>query len=125
MLFEEDFGVGGHVGFELAAGVVDGDANLEGGDVVFFDAKGCYAGDLAEEGLVLEGFDLNAGGLAEVDLADVGLVDLALHVDLMDVADGHDEGGGAAEDEDGADGVTLFDVAGEDHAVHGRGDGGV
>ncbi len=43
----------------------------------------------------------------------------------MDVSDGHDEGGGGAEDEDGADGVADFDVAGEDDAVHGRGDGGV
>ena len=125
VLFEEDLGVGGHVGFELAAGVVDGDADLEGGDVIFLDAEGCDAGDLAEEGLVLEGFDLDAGGLAEVDLADVGLVDLALDVDLADVADGHDQGGGAAHDEDGADGVTEFDVAGEDDAVHGRDDGGV
>ncbi len=43
----------------------------------------------------------------------------------MDVADGHDEGGGGAHDEDGADGVAEFDVAGEDDAVHWRGDGGV
>ena len=125
VLFEEDFGVGGHVGFELAAGVVDGDADLKGGDVVLFDAEGSDAGDFAEEGLVLEGFDLDAGGLAQVDLADVGLVDLALDVDLVDVADGHDEGGGAADDEDGADGVAFFDVAGEDDAVHWGGDGGV
>ncbi len=82
MLFEEDFGVGGHVGFELAAGVVDGDADLEGGDVVFFDAEGSDLGDFAEEGLVLEGLYLDAGGLAHVDLADVGFVDLALYVDL-------------------------------------------
>ena len=125
MLFEEDLGVGGHVGFELTAGVVDGDADLEGGDVVLFDAEGSDFRDFAEEGFVLEGFDLDAGGLAEVDLADVGLVDLALDVDLGDVADGHDEGGGGAEDEDGADGVADLDVAGEDGAVHGRGDGGV
>jgi len=122
---EEDLGVGGHVGFELAAGVIDGDANLEGGDVVFFDAEGSDFGDLAEEGFVLEGLDLDAGRLTEVDLADVGLVDLALDVDLSGVADGHDEGGGGAEDKDGADSVADFDVAGEDGAVHRRGDGGV
>ena len=125
VLFEEDFGVGGHVGFEFAAGIVDGDADLEGGDVIFFDAEGGDLGDLALEGLVFEGFDLDAGGLAEIDLADVGLVDFALNVDLGGVADGHDEGGGGTEDEDGADGVADFDVAGEDDAVHGRGDGGV
>lgn len=119
VLFEDDFGVGGHVGLELAAGIVDGDANLEGGDVVLLDAKGSDAGDLAEEGLVFEGFHLDAGGLAEIDLADIGLIDLALDVDLVDVADGHDEGGGAAEDEDGGDGIAFFHVAGEDHTVHG------
>ena len=43
VLFEEDLGVGGHVGFELAAGVVDGDADLEGGDVVLLDAEGSDA----------------------------------------------------------------------------------
>ena len=47
VFFEEDLGVGGHVGFELAAGVVDGDANFEGGDVVFFDAEGGDLGDFA------------------------------------------------------------------------------
>src|SRR6266851_6220381 len=125
VLFEEDLGVGGHVGFELAARVVDGDADLKGGDFVLLDAEGGDAGDFAEEGLVLEGLDLDARGLAEVDLADVGLVDLALDVDVLDVADGHDEGGGGAHDEDGADRVTELDVAGEDDAIHGRGDGGV
>ena len=44
---------------------------------------------------------------------------------MLDVADGHDEGGGGAHDEDGADGVAEFDVTGEDDAIHGRGDGGV
>ena len=125
VLFEEDLGVCGHIGFELTAGVVDGDANLKGRDVVFFDAQGSDLGDLAEEGFVLEGFDLDAGGLAEIDLADVGLVDLALDVDLGGVADSHDQGGGGAEDKDGADGVADLDVAGEDGAIHGRGDGGV
>ena len=125
VLFENDFGVGGHVGLELAAGVVDGDANFEGGDVVFFDAEGSDLGDDAAEGLVAEALDLDAGGLAEIDLADVGLVDLALDVDLVGVAEGHDEGGGGAEDEDGADRVADFDVAGEDGAVDGGGDGGV
>ncbi len=79
----------------------------------------------AGEGAVGEALDLDAGGLAEVDLADVGLVDLAFDVDLVGVAEGHDEGGGGAEDEDGADGVADLDVAGEDDAVDGRGDGGV
>jgi hypothetical protein len=122
---EEDLGVGGHIGFEFAAGVVDGDAYLEGGDVVLFDAKRGDLGDLAEEGLVLEGLDLDACWLTHVDFADVCLVDLALYVNLASVADRHDQGGRGTEDEDGADGVSDLDVAGEDGAVHGRGDGGV
>lgn len=125
MLVKDDLGVGGHVCFEFAAGIVDGDANLESGDVVFFNAERRDLGDFAEEGFVFEGFDLDAGGLAEVDLADVRLVDFALDVDLCGIADGHDEGGGGAEDEDGADGIADLDVAREDGALHGRSDGGV
>lgn len=94
VFFEEDFSVCGHVGFEFAARIFDGDADLEGGDVIFLHAEGGDAGDFAEEGLVLEGLDLDAGLLAKIDAADIGLVDLALDVDLADVADGHDEGGG-------------------------------
>src|SRR5437588_621553 len=74
---------------------------------------------------VLERFHFDAGRLAEIDLADVGFVYLALYVDLGDVTDGHDESGGGAEDKDGANGVADLDVAGEDGAIHGRCDGGV
>ena len=125
VLLEEDLGVRGHVGFEFAAWIVDGDADFEGGDVIFFDAEWGDFCDLALESFVFEGFDFDAGCLSEIDLADVGLVDFALHVNLSGVADGHDESGGRAEDEDGADGVTDLNVAGEDGAVHRRRDGGV
>jgi hypothetical protein len=118
VLFEENLGVGGHIGFELTAGVVDGDADLEGGDVVLFDAEWSDLGYLALEGFVLKGFDLDPGGLAEVDLADVGLVYLALNVDLGDVADGHNQGCGGSEDKDRADCVADLDVTREDGAVH-------
>ncbi len=47
VLFEDDLGVGGHVGLELAAGVVDGDLDFEGGDVVLLDAERCDLGDVA------------------------------------------------------------------------------
>ena len=49
VLIEENFGVGGHVGLELAAGVVDGDANLEGRDVVLFHAHRSDLGHFAIE----------------------------------------------------------------------------
>ena len=88
----------------------------------FSTPSGSDAGDFAEEGLVAKAFDLDAGGLAEIDLADVRLVDLTLYVDLVDVANGHDEGGGGAEDEDGRHGIAFLNVAGEDDAIHGRGD---
>ena len=125
VFFKEDFGVGGHVGFQLAAWVVDRDADLEGGDVILLHAEGSDASDFAEEGLVFEGLDFDARGLAKVDLADVGLIDFTLNVDLPNVADGHHEGSGRTHDKDGADGVAEFDVAGEDDAIHWRGDSGV
>jgi hypothetical protein len=125
VLFKEDLGVGGHIGLEFAARVVDGNADLKGSDIVLLDAEGSDAGDLAEEGLLFEGLDLNASGLAEVDLANIRLIDPPLHIDLVDIADGHDEGRGAAEDEDGGDCVAFFHVAGEYDSVHGRSDGGV
>lgn len=125
VLVEDDLRVGGHIGFELAAGVIDGDTNLEGGDIILFNAEWGDLRDLTLEGFVLEGFDLDAGGLAEIDPADIRLVDLTLDVDVSGVADGHDEGSGGAEDEDRANGVTDLNVAGENDAVHGRDDGGV
>ena len=125
MFFKEDLGVGGHVGFQFAAGIVDGDADFKGGDVVLFDAEWSDLSDLALERFVFEGFDLDAGGLTEIDLADVGLVDLALDVNLGGVADGHDQSRRGTEDEDGADGVANLNVSREDGAVHRRGDGGV
>ena len=64
--------------------------------------------------LVPEALNLDACRLAEVDVSDIGFVHFALNVDLVDVALGHHEGGGRAEDEDRADGIPDFDVAGED-----------
>ena len=125
VLFKEDFGVGGHVGFEFSAWVVDGDSDFKGGDVVLLDAEGRDAGDFTEESLVFERLYLDASGLTEVNLADVGLVDLALNIDLTDVTDGHDEGCGGTHDQDGADGIAEFDVAREDDAIHWGGNGGV
>ena len=125
VFFEDDLGVGGHVGLELAAGIVDGDLDLEGGDVILLDAERSDLGDAAGEGAAGEALDLDARGLAEIDLGDVGLVDFAFDVDLVGIAEGHDEGCRGAEDEDGADGVADLHVAGEDDAVDGRGDGGV
>src|SRR6266403_4061643 len=64
---EKDFGVGAHVGFELAAGVGNGYAHFERGDVVLLLAKRRNLGDLAGEFLVLEGFHYDARRLAQED----------------------------------------------------------
>jgi len=52
----------------------------------FLDAQRRDLGHLAGELLILEGLDHNARRLAEVHLADVGLVDLAEHVHVAHVA---------------------------------------
>src|SRR5437899_176140 len=118
LLLADDLGVCAHVRLQLAAGVLDGDAHLEGGDVVLLLAERRDLRHLAHELLVLERLDRDPGLLAHVHLADVGLVHLAEHVDAGDVAEGHDEGRLGAEDEDRADGVAHLHVAGEDEARH-------
>ena len=85
----------------------------------FSTPSGRDLGDLALERLVLERLDHDAGPLAQVDLADVGLVDLAEHVDLAHVAQRHHQGRLRAEDEDRAHRVAHLDVAREDEPVHG------
>ena len=54
VLLENDLRVGCHVGLELAARVVDRDADLEGGHVVLFDAERSDFGNGAAEDLVAE-----------------------------------------------------------------------
>src|SRR4051812_47421347 len=125
VLFEDDLRVRGHRSFQFATGVIDRDTHFKSGDVVFLRAHGRDLRHLAVEGLVLERFHLDARRLAEIDLADIRLVHLALDVDLARVADGHHQRRRRTEDEDGADSVTAFDVTREHHAIHGRGDGGV
>src|SRR3990172_1532985 len=71
LLLEDHLGVRGHVRLELAAGIQDRDAHLEGGHVVLLDAERGDLGDLALERLLLEGLDHDARALADVDLADV------------------------------------------------------
>lgn len=125
MFFKQDLCVGGHVGFEFAAGIVNGDTDFKGGDVIFFNAERSDTRDATDESLVAERLHADAGLLTHVDLADIGFINFALDVDLVDIADGHDECGGGTEDEDGGDGVAFFNVAREDDAIHGGGNCGV
>src|SRR5229473_4008353 len=125
LFFEEDFGIGAHVGLELPARVRDRDAHFKSGDVVLLLTERRNLGDLAGEFLVLEGFHDDARGLTEKNLADVRFIDLALHVNFADVAEGHDQGGLRAEHQDGTDRVADIYVAREDQAVNRADDRGV
>src|SRR6185369_17677024 len=84
---ENDLGVGGHHGLEFSTGVGDGNADLEGRDVILFDTHGRDLGDLAGEALVLKGLDLDTGWLSKINIADIAFVHLAEHVNLARIAD--------------------------------------
>ena len=71
LLLQDDLGVRGHVGLELAARVLDGDPHLERGDVVLLHAVGRDAVDLAFELPVPKTLHHDARRLVDVDLADV------------------------------------------------------
>jgi hypothetical protein len=47
VLVEQDFCIGGHIGLQLAARIIDGDTDFEGCYVVLFDAQGRDLGDFA------------------------------------------------------------------------------
>src|ERR1700674_905661 len=125
LFLEEDFGIGAHVGLELAAGIGDRNAHFEGGDVVLLLAERGNLGDLAGEFLVLERFHDDARGLTEKNLANVGFIDLALYVNFADVAERHDQRGLRAEHQDGADRVADIYVAREDQAFDRADDRGI
>src|SRR5213080_3074756 len=86
LFLEKNFGIRAHVGFELAAGIGNRDAHFESGDVVLLLTERRNLCDLAGEFLVLKRFHHDARRLAQKDLADVGFIDLALHIDFADVA---------------------------------------
>ena len=122
VLLEHDLGVRGHVRLELFARVVDRDAHLEVGDVVLLDAHRRDLRDLAVEHLVLERFDADARRLTEPHAADVGLVHLAAHEHLIDVAERHDQRGVRAEVQDRRHRAADLDVARQHGAADRRAD---
>ena len=124
-LLEDHLGVGRHVGLQLLSGVLDRHLDLEGGDVVLLDADRRDLRDLAGEHLVAEALGGDAGRHAEAHEADVGLVDLAAHEHLLDVAQRHHQGGVGAEVEDRRHRAADFEVAGEHRAADRRLDGRV
>ena len=101
------------------------DAHLKRGHVVLLHAQRRNLGDLAVEDAVAEAFHLDARRLAHVNVRDVGLVHLALHIDLVHVALGHDQRGRRTQHQDGAHRIAHLHVARKNHAIHRRHDGGV
>src|SRR6185295_5404255 len=125
VFFEHDLGIRGHVRLELLTRVVDRHAHLEVGDVVLLDAHRRDLRDLAVEGLVLERFDPDARRLSKPHTADIGLVHLAAHEDLLDLAKRHDERRVRAQVQDGRDRAADLHVARQHGPVDRRADGRV
>ena len=133
-----DFGGGGEAGAQLVGGIVEGDHDLEvlglfgaGGGLRSGDAGGAQQGLVADQGDVAledfagEGVHGDVGGLAELDIDDVGLVHLDLGGDDAHVGQGH-QGGAFGILDAFDDGFAFADgLVGHD-AVKGRdGDGAV
>src|SRR6266850_389386 len=113
VLLEDDLRVGRHPRLQLFRIVVDDDLDLEGGDVFLLLAEG---GDLAHrpfELLVPERLDADARDHPDLDLADVALGDIPLHVHLPHVGDRHDQRPARRRRDDGGDGVPDLHVAAE------------
>ena len=125
VLVQNNLGIGGHVGFQLATRVVDRDAHLEGGHVVLFHAHGRDLGHLPVKQPAAEALHLDARRLAQIDVRNVGLVHLAIHIDLGRVALGHHQRSRRTQHQNRADRVADLHVARQDHPVHRRHDGGV
>src|SRR5262245_52537262 len=125
VFFQDNLGVGGHIGAQQIARVVDGDFDLERHYVVLIHAERRNLRDLAVEYPVLERLDFDPRRLVEFDYADVGLVNLAAHVDLADVAEHHHQRRRRAHIQDRRDRRPDLDVAREDHSADRRADGRV
>src|SRR5215469_8720175 len=125
VLIQNDLGVGGHIRFQLAAGIVDRDTHFEGGDIILFYPHGRDFRDHAFEGLVFEGFDFNPRRLAEIHAPDIALVDFALYIDLAGVADGHHQSCARSQHQDGTDRIANFHIAGKNDSGNRRNNVGV
>ena len=123
MLVQNDLGVGGHLGFQFAAGIVDGNTHFESRHIVFLDAHGRDLGDMTGKGLVLEGLHANARRLSQIHLADIALIYLTLDVNLAGIAQRHDQRSARAQHQDGAHRIANFHVTRQHHAVDRRSDG--
>ena len=131
-----DLGGGGEAGPQLVGGLVEGDDDLEvlglfgaGGGLRGGDAGGAQQrliadqGDVALEDLAGKGVDGDVGGLADLDVDDVGLVHLDLGGDDAHVGEGHQgRAFGVLNADD--DGLAFADRhVGHDAVKRGDGDG--
>ena len=121
MFFQDDFRVGGHFGLQFAARILDRYADFERGDVILLHTHRRDLCDLAIKRFVFERLDFDARSLAQIHLADVALVDFALHVYLAGVAQRHDQRCRRSQYQNRAHRITHFNIAREHDAID-RGD---
>ncbi len=126
---DEDLGGGGKIGDQLGVIAVDGDTDGDGTDEVLLaatgDGEGADGVEVALEREAGEGIDGDAGGFADAELADFGLVDGAfdLHGFGVDNLDGDLAGGDDVTDLDGVVFAAAEDGLDDGEAIHGSGDG--
>src|SRR5574337_441073 len=101
-------------------GIIDGYAHLKGRDVVLLHPHGRDLRHVAGEGFVFEGFNANARGLSQINLADVALVNFALDVNFAGIAQRHHQRRARAEDKNRADRIAHFHVTRQHHAIDRR-----
>ena len=111
MFFKNDLSVSGHISFQLTAGIVDRHAHFKGGDIVLLNTEWSYLRDLAVERLVAETLHLDPCRLSEVYLSDIRLVDLALHIHLVSIAERHHQRRRAAQHQNRAHRIANFNIA--------------
>ena len=125
MLFQNDFRVGRHLGFQLAAGVVNGDSHLKSRHIVFLHAHRRDPRDLTLEGLIFKRFHLDARRLSQVHLADIALVNFALYVNFTRISQRHNQRSRRTQHENGAHGIAHFHIPREHDSINRRLDIGV
>ena len=129
-LIDDDVGGGGEVGQEAVIGVEEFDFDGDGADIVLGaaggggeDADGADAGWVFGAGVAVEA---DAGGLADAELLDFGLVDGSFNLEGGGIDDAEDGGAGGeavAGADGGLDAVVAVLVAEDDHTVDGGVDG--
>src|SRR5579864_3307128 len=93
VIFQDNLRVGSHHGFEFTLGVINGDPHLKSGDIVLLHSHRGNLGYFSVERAVSIGLNLNACRLAQIDFGNIAFVYLALNVNLMCIAQRHQQCG--------------------------------